>query len=141
MKTRSIITVVGLGTLGCTGLAQPEAPPPEPIPYDNPPPLGKEVGPDTLRTHTKTLNPRVDGKPAYRSKGRCFVHGEFDEPPTSVMPPPREYIPCPPGLLDNTWEACPGGTVRTDDDRTRCSCDQFGNPPPPARYMECPKTG
>jgi len=139
MKAQSIITIVGLGTIGCSGMTTPVHPPPEPIPFDDPPPLGEEISHEQLRSHTVLLNPQVNGKVAYRAKGRCFVHGEFEEPPTSVVPPPVEYITCPQGLLDHKWEACPGGTVRSDEHRRACSCDQFGNPPPPARVMTCPE--
>ena len=74
----------------------------------------------------------------YRAGGRCFVHGEYPEPPTSWQPPIRDYVECPPELLDHKWEACPGGTVRITEAGDDCLCSQDGNPPPPSRAMVCP---
>ena len=47
--------------------------------------------------------------------------------------------PDPEEMLDDKWEACPGGTVRVTDAGKPCLCAMDGNPPPPDRFMKCPK--
>ena len=137
---RTIVTIVGLGALGCSGVGLiPKAPPPEPLTFATPPPLGKQVPRDQRDKFTETVNPRSAGRTVYRGGGQCWVHGEFDEPPTSVQPPPRDYLVCPEEMLDDKWEACPGGTVRVTDAGKPCLCAMDGNPPPPDRFMKCPK--
>jgi len=137
MARRTIVTVVGLSALSCTGMAL--TPAPDPLPFDDPPPLGKEVPYDKQDKFTKTLNKRVDNETIYRGNGRCWYHGDFDEPPSSWEPPPHVAVECPVGMLGHKWEACKGGTVRITDKGNACLCSMDGNPPPPDRLMKCPE--
>lgn len=135
---RRIVAIVGVGTLACTGVAG-DLVKPDPLPYEEPPPLGKPIPGSQTSKYTRTLNPVIPGRGrAYRAQGMCFVHGDFEEPPRSWQPPPRETIPCPDELKDGKWEACPGGTVQITEDGKDCLCGMDGNPPPPARSMVCP---
>jgi hypothetical protein len=85
------------------------------------------------------MNARTEeGKEIYRHDQGCYFHGEFDERPTSWVPPPRESVACPPMMRAAAWSFCTGGTLSANPDGSECLCSLDGNPPPPPHLQDCP---
>ena len=127
---RSAFIVVPLA-LGCAAEAEtPAAPPPAPAPVVH-------TARPALPPSGETLNWRdPDHGSIYRGPEGCFVYLPFPEPPTSVVPPPSQAVPCPPAMLQPAWNTCLHGTLSRAAEG--CSCAQFSNPPPPPRLQPCP---
>lgn len=97
-------------------------------------------GPVAWDAYPNVVNARSeDGKTVYRHDRGCYMHGEFDEPPTSWVPPPIEEVDCPPVMRSAHWSFCVGGTLQANADGSACLCRMDGNPPPPPHLQDCPK--
>jgi hypothetical protein len=123
---RSALVFVPLA-LGCAALAEGPAPAPAPA-------LARHT---PLPPRDGTLNWRdpVHG-PIYRAATGCYVQLPFPTPPTAMVPPPTEAVPCPPAMQQPAWDQCLHGILSPEGEA--CTCAEFSNPPPPPRRQPCP---
>ncbi len=91
----------------------------------------------------RPLNPVLEGRSVYAGNGGyCFVL--LPAPPDAPPVPPggdnsvRKNVDCPEEMMDPAWDTCLHGTLSTDG--KLCDCWRPGNPPPPPRAAECPKS-
>lgn len=128
-----LVGALVVGTLGFNALAA-----------DGPTWPEAQLRPDQpvdLDAMSRVRNVTVFEKVAYRADGACWIPADRPtRPPYSTYGGPRRSVACPQGMQDPVWDLCPGGTIRSTEDGTQCSCVGAA-PPAPSGAVQATTAG